>query len=411
MTVRENNVLTGILQIVGRSVAILLVVQLLSGIVLSPQRYVFFPIYMEEQLGYSAVAISAWVAVGQFLGMLAAIISGAVSDKMGHKWTLLLGLSGFVLGSLIYLVTTPWLVFLFWAAGGLGGGFHAVGGQGYLIEGAGRKHLGVLSALYNWGFTLGGAIGSAAAGIILDQYGFTAFGICLLIVSLATALGAAAFLPRQRRSSQTATASWRESLAGYREVVRQPAVAVLGLMRFLPTCYWGMAAVLIPLLIYRATDSKTTVALYATISQILASLAQIVAGQAADRWGPERPTLLAYTVLIISIFGLAAAGGEMWGFFVFGVTGACAAWSLSTLMPTLVSMAASDEEHGRVLGALHLLWNLGMMIGAMLGGALLSIAVGLPFLIAALLNLGALALSVFFFRTVGATVPAGLTGD
>lgn len=400
MSKRWNSYLTGILQIAGRSVGVLLIIQLLSGGILSPQRFVFFPIYMEEQIGYSAVVISLWVAAGQFLGMLAAILSGAVGDRMGHKRTLLLGLGGFVLGGLIYLVTTPWLVFMFWAAGGLGQGFHAVGGQGYLIEGAGSKHLGVLSALYNWGFTLGGALGSAVAGIILDQHGFVAFGMTMLVVSLATVVGAAAFLPTLRPSAQVQTTSWVRSLTGYRQVVRQPTVVILGLMRFLPTCYWGMAAVLIPLLVNRGADSKTTVALYATVSQVLASLAQIGAGRAADRWGADWPTRIAFGVLTSSVFGLALTGSELWGLFLFGVTAACAAWSLSTLMPTLVSIAAPAEERGRVLGALHLLWNLAMMIGAMLGGALLSIAVGLPFFVAGLLNLGALALTMLFFRMV-----------
>lgn len=400
MSKRWNGYLTETLRIAGRSVGVLLIVQLLSGAILSPQRFVFFPVYAEEQLGYSAVVISMWVAAGQFLGMLAAIISGAVGDKKGHKWTLLLGLVGFVLGSLIYLVSTPWLVFVFWAAGGLGQGFHAVGGQGYLIESAGSGRLGVLSALYNWGFTLGGALGSAVGGIILDQHGFVPFGMTMLIVSLATALGAALFLPALRPSTQSQTASLAGSLAGYRQVVRQPAVAILGLIRFLPTCYWGMAAVLIPLLVNRSAESKTAVAVYATVSQILASLAQIVAGQAADRWGARRPTLIAFGVLTCSIFGLALTANELWGLFVFGVTAACAAWSLSTLMPTLVSIAAPAEERGRVLGALHLLWNLAMMVGAVIGGSLLGIAVGLPFFVAGLLVLSAMALAMLFFRTV-----------
>jgi MFS family permease len=411
MSKRWNSYLTGILRITGRSVAALLIVQLLSGGILSPQRFVFFPIYAEEQLGYSAVVISMWVAAGQFLGMLAAIISGAVGDKVGHKWTLLLGLVGFVLGSLIYLVSTPWLMFVFWAAGGLGQGFHAVGGQGYLIESAGSKHLGVLSALYNWGFTLGGALGSAVGGIILDQHGFIPFGMTMLIVSLATVMGAAAFLPTLRPSTQHQTASLVGSLTSYRQVVRQPAVAILSLMRFLPTCYWGMAAVLIPLLVNRGAESKTAVALYATTSQILASLAQIGAGQAADRWGAGRPTLIAFSVLTSSIFGLALTGNELWGLFLFGTTAACAAWSLSTLMPTLVSIAASAEERGRVLGALHLLWNLAMMVGAVIGGSLLSIAVGLPFFVAGLLNLGALALTMLFFRTVALRTAGSLAND
>jgi predicted MFS family arabinose efflux permease len=53
-----------------------------------------------------------------------------------------------------------------------------------------------------------------------------------------------------------------------------------------------------------------------------------------------------------------------------------------------------------VLGTLNLLWNVGMMTGALIGGALVEVAVGLPFLVAALLNMGAVFLAVSFFRLV-----------
>jgi MFS family permease len=176
-------------------------------------------------------------------------------------------------------------------------------------------------------------------------------------------------------------------------------VLVLAALRFLPTCYWGMVTVLIPLLINRATGEKAAVALYATLSQILAALAQLAAGQSADRWGPRRPAFVAFSGVVISALGLAAsATGEiLWLFYAFGILGTCAAWSLSTLMPTLISIAAPIEERGRVVGALNFLWNLAMMVGAMIGGALVSIAVGLPFLVAAFLNLLAIGLAVPFF--------------
>ncbi len=397
------------IQFLNRPVALLLAVQLLGGMVLSQQRF-FFPIYVEEQLGYTEVAISAFVAVGLFLGMIASIIAGALSDSIGRKWTLILGLYGFFLGSLMYMVGVPWLVLLFWCASSLGLGFHAVGGEGYLINSARSAHLGVLSAFYYWGFTFGGALGSLAAGIILDREGFTGLGVFLLLVSAATALGSMAFLPRLRPASQARAGSWRQSLVGYRDVIRQPQIALLGLLRFLPTCYWGIVAVLIPLSLNRVSDTKTVVALYATFSQVLASLAQVVTGQAADRWGPRRPTFVAFSGVVASAIGLAGFGTEVWGLYAFGILGACSAWSLSTLMPSLVSLAATGEEQGRVVGALNFLWNMAMMTGAIIGGTLVGIAAGLPYLVAAALNAGAIALAVLFFRRISLQ-PVPATGD
>ena len=375
-------------------VVALLIVQLLSGIVLLPQRS-FFPIYMEERLEYTMVSVSAFVALGQLLGMIASVVGGTLCDSMGRKWTLVLGLTGFIFGSLAYLIRVPWLVILLWSISGFGLGFHTLGGQSYLIDAAGPERLGVLSALYNWGFTIGGTLSSPGAGIVLDRRGFSAFGMVLLVLSLVATLGTMAFLPRLQNSGIRRELG---GLGGYRDIVRRPVVVILGLLRFLPTCYYGMATVLIPLLINRTAGSKTAVAWYATLSLIMASLAQVLVGRAADRWGRRGPTLVAFGVLVISAVGLAGSAAHLWSFYTFGVLEACAAWSLSTLTPCLVSDATDVEERGRVLGTLNLLWNVGMMVGALIGGALVEIAVGLPFFVAAWLNLGAIMLAAFFFR-------------
>jgi MFS family permease len=380
-------------------IALLLLVQLLSGIVLIPYRS-FFPVYVEEQLGYTAVLVSIFVTMGQLMGMIASVVGGTLCDVLGHKRTLVLGLAGFVLGSLTYLVRAPWLVASLWALSCLGLGFHTLSGQSYLIDAAGQEHLGVTSALFNWGYTIGGALGGPGAGLILDKQGFATFGLALLALSSATTMGTMAFLPRLRGKRGAATLVWSASLFGYGDVIRRPVMIVLGLLRFLPTCYYGMASVLNPLLINRMAGNKTAVSLYTTLSLILATLAQVVTGRAADRWERRRPTLVAFGVLIVSIVGQASFSTHLWSFYIFGVLGICAAWSLATLMPCLVSDAAAAEERGRVLGMLEVLWNVGMMVGALVGGVLVEVATGLPFFITALLNLGAAALAVFFFRLV-----------
>jgi MFS family permease len=376
-----------------------LVVMLLSGIIISPQRS-FFPIYVEEQLGFPAVVVSTFVSLGLVLGMIASIVGGALSDTVGHKGTFVLGLLGITLANLAYLTRLPWLVLATWVLGGLGLGFHTLGGMGYLIDAAKPGRLGLLSALYNWGYTLGGALSSPPAGYILDHQGFGVFGLVLLAVSAATVLGAMASLPRHQRHAGEGTHSIGETLLGYGQVVRRPAMVLLGLLRFLPTCYYGMIVVLNPLLINRLAGTKTAVAYYVTLSQVVATLAQIVVGRASDRWGSRRPTLLMFGLLIVAIAGQGLFATQLWCYYTFGVLGIAAAWSLATLLPVLVSESAAVDERGRVLGGLNLLWNLAMIGGSMLGGALMDVALGLPFAIVGLLNVAALILSVSFFRIV-----------
>lgn len=383
-----------------RPVVLLLAVQLLGGMALSPQR-AFMPVYLGERLGYTAVAVSVYIAAGRVMGVASSVFGGMLSDVLGRKRTLVLGILGFAFSSLAFLVPVPWLVVSLWAVSDLAAGFYTLGGQSYLIDAAGPERLGMFSAFYYWGLTVGGVLSNPVAGFILDSQGFGLFGAALLVLSLATALGTMVFLPRLRGGRSGETASWKRLLSGYSDIVRRPMVAALALLRFLPTCYWGMATVLIPLLINRLTGTKTAVALYAMLSQVMASLAQLMIGRAADRWGPRTPTLTALGVLVASTAGLAGFSAHLWSFYTFGVLAACAAWSLSALMPRLVIEVTAPDERGRVLGVVHTFWNVGMVVGSLAGGMLVELAIGLPFLASAVLNLATILLAISFFRSAG----------
>ena len=376
----------------------LLAVQLLYGVVVSAQSY-FFPIYVKESLGMATIVVSSFVSLRQMAGFATALVGGTLVDTVGRKWTLVLGLGFSALGSAAFLARMPWMVGTLWVVVGIAMSLESLASQGYLIGVASGAGLGTTSALYHWGFTLGGALGSPVAGRLLDTRGYATFAPALIGLAGVTALLGTVLLPRlPHASSERTRISWREALAGYVEIVKRPVVRRLGLLRFLPTCYYGMAMVLIPLLINARTDSKTSVAIFATSSQILATLAQLVAGRAADRLGPRAPTLTAMGAVLGAALGLALFAGRLWGLYLFGILGIAAAWALSTLMPVLVSGAVPAVMHGRVLGTLVLLWNLAMVLSAMIGGALVEVVVGLPFAIAALLNVGTLVVAVAFFR-------------
>ncbi len=379
-------------------ILLLLFVQLLVGVIISPLRS-FFPIYATEQLAYTAAAASTIVAIGQFVGMLTSLIGGTVSDSIGHNWALALGLVGFAIGSLLYLARAPWVVTILWIVSVIGLTFATLGGQSYLNAAVGKANLGALSALYHWGFTVGGALSSPGAGWLLDRYGFGTLGWVLVGIAVAGAL-AAGLLPHQQQTSDGVQMRGWRALVSYGDIVRRPAVLVLGMLRFLPTCYYGMAMLLLPILLKARTGHNTGVALFTTVNMIVASLAQIVAGRAADRRNRRAPTLMAYGTLSMSTIGAALFADTLWGLYVFGILGVSAAWALSTLMPTLVAEAAPVAEHGRIFGFLHLLWNAGMIGGALIGGALVKVSAGLPFAVTTLSNVGAFGLALFFFNLV-----------
>jgi len=337
--------------------------------------------------------------------MAASLVGGTLSDTIGHRRTFLLGLTGVAVGSVLFLTRLPLLVILIWSYVGFALGLRTVGGQAYLLEAARPGQLGALSALYTWGMTLGGALGNLVAGPAVDRCGFASYGYATLAFSLAATSGVAFLLPKIRRPSAGQATSSRHELLSYGDLVHRPEVVLLGLLRFLPTCYWGVATVFIPLWIYGLTGGVALVAWYGTISQVVASLVQWLVGRVSDRVGRRIPTVGALAILVVAIVGLGTLGGQLWSLYLFGTLAASAAWSLSALMPGLVSDIAISKERGRVLGFLHLLWNGGMLVGSLIGGILFTRSAALPFQVVGALNVVAVLLALRFFRIAGPNRP------
>ena len=381
----------------NRSIVSLLVLQLLSGMVLAP-HLTFFPLYLHD-LGYAPLLIANLAAAKQAAALASSLLGGTLSDGLGRKRTLLLGVLGLLVSSFAFLTRSPaWIGFL-WTLGGLGSGLHTLSGQSYLIDAAAPAYLGLTSALYNWGYTLGGVLSSPLAGVLLDRWDYTVFGVALVGFST-LALGTAQFILPSAAAVRQGGHLDLKHFFGYREIATRPVVRLLVALRFLPTLSYAMMLLLVPLLLDAAGASHTTIAWYATTSWLAASLSQALVGWAADRWGPKAATSLVFTTLLAGVAGLGVGHAGVWYVFTFGTLGIASAWSLSTLLPSLVALATRPEDRGRALGFIHLGWNLAMMAGSLVGGALYPVWAGLPFVFAALAVGSALFLLSVFFRWV-----------
>lgn len=374
----------------------LFAVQFLSGAWILTQMS-FFPIYLEEVLRLTPFILSVVVAGGQAAGMLAALFGGGLSDTLGSKRVLVLGLAGGAVASLVFQSEWLLIVALLWMLGGAMGSLQTLGGSSYLTRAADPQRLGLLAALFALCMTAGGALGSPLAGWLLDTSGYRLFGLAgvgIVLITLAVAMFA---LPAQAAERDVI----KQPRKGMLAMARRPAVQILIGLRFLPTIYYGMSGILIPLMINELAGNKTTVALYGTASLVIASAAQLLAGRAADRFGHRWPPLISYGALIVASLGLATFSDRLWGVIAFGILGAAAAWSLASLLFTLVSDGVPRAEHGRAFGLLHATWSVAMIVGALLGGALTRLSPGLPFFVAGLLNIGSIVLVLAFFAYMG----------
>jgi MFS family permease len=318
---------------------------------------------------------------------------------------LALGLALMGVGALVFLTQAPWLAVALWCISGVGLALSTVGGASYLTQLNQEGALGMFAAFYALSMTIGGAIGNPLAGWLIDRRGFGIFGLATAALTAATVLFAALFLAhlQERTSVAASVRSWGQALLpAVLPAWQRTRVSLLVAMRALPTIFYSTLIVLIPLLLNDLLKSKTLVAAYGATNLIVASLAQLVVGRAADRWGARIPTLVAYATVVTAGLGLAVGANTAWGLFLFGVLGISAAWCLSTLMYLWVANGIPKADHASVFGFLHAVWSLSMIGGSLVGGWLVHGRPGLPFLAAGLLNIVSIMLTLAYYARIAA---------
>jgi MFS family permease len=344
-----------------------------------------FPIYVESDLKQSTFVAAELRTALVLLGGLFAIPGGALCDRLGRRRTFLIGLTGAVAAGGIFLARDTGLLLLLCGYVGLMSGFQTTGGQSYMMAAVPRERLGMASALYFQSGTLGIALGSRLGGPMADAQGFAALGQTMIALAALVLLGAAFLLPDAAPVTGRRSFALGPLLAAYARLLRLPRVRLLLLLRYLPTCYWGAATLILPLLIFRLTGTKSSAALYAAVSLLVAAVCQVLTGRWCDRAGLHRPVRVAAAGVAISAALTALFATSLVGLYVFGIAGAAAAWSLSTTMPGIIHDVAPEGEQGTVVGAAHLAWSAGMLSGSLGAGALVDWRPGAPFAVTALL--------------------------
>ncbi|MGQ9554163.1 MAG: MFS transporter [Anaerolineae bacterium] len=362
----------------------LVVLLFLGDFAVAPGRSLL-SVYAEAVLGQPPYFTSTLLSVQTLFGAIAALVGGGLADTLGQKRVMILGASGLPLVGLVFLLGSPLALMVLWVYIGFTIGLYTIGRQSYMMAAVPPQYLGLATALIFTGLTLGSALGNALAAPVVDKLGFGALGVGILAVASLVFLVGLLTMPDMRADRRGLKSE--RSFAGYLHILRRPGVLLVGVVRILPTSYWGTATLLMPLLIYRAADRPSAAAYYGTASLLFASACQLLTGRICDRYGRRR--LLVVLTGLISVISLLTSlfTKSLAGLYGCGILGAGIAWSLSTTIPGLVSDVAPREEHGRTLGLMHVFWSTGMLAGTQVGGWLVDVNSSLPFLVMGSVNI------------------------
>lgn len=384
-------------ELLNRRFIALLIVSFFSSFVSAPLN-TLLPVYVEADLLGTPLFSGGLRAAFLILGGVFAVPAGRLADTWGVKPVYVLGTVGPILAGVIFYSGDPLLLTALCTGIGISSGFNSAGGQSYLISAAPSSVIGIASAGYFLGNTLGSASGNFLSGPIADAFGFQTLGFCITLAGVVLVLMSILILPT---IPSPKSADNGRNLSALIQLFRRLDVCLLLGIRYLPTSYWGAVTLLLPLLIFRIAGTSTAATNYSAISLIIAACFQVLTGRLCDRIGRWRPILVSASLVAISALGLALTAHTLTGIYVFGILATASAWSLSTTMPGLIQLIAREDEKGRVVGAAHLAWSLGMLSGSLGGGKLIDGGPIWPFGISVLFCLGALACGVGLYRLHG----------
>ena len=378
----------------------LIVVMLGYGLVIP-----LFPFYIEK-LGASGSELGLLVSVAALLELLFGPVWGSISDRMGRKPILLLGVLGYALSSLLFgLSTEVWMLFASRALSGVLSSAVSATALAYISDSTASEErgwgMGMLGAAMGLGLILGPAAGGWLGANSLSLPFFIAAGMSLLALVLGAAL-----LPE----SLPVEARKREGK------VKTVSFGLLWQSLFGPV---GLLLFMLFLVSFGLTNFESVFGLYAA--------------QELD-YGPERVGTILAVVGLTSTLGKALLIGPLtrrWGetpiikvslaassaaFIVLllartypGVLAATGVFILSkTLLRTVIMSLTSKRTtlgQGTAMGLCNSFMNLGRVVGPIWAGFIFDVNVTYPYLSgAAIMFLGFIISLIWISQPASSTV-------
>lgn len=348
--------------------------------------------FYAEDFGAGFSQIGLLYAVYSLVQLVMAPLWGRISDRVGRRPVIILGLLGSALAYVIFArADSLAMLFVSRIVGGIGGSTIPVA-QAYIadVTPPGRRAggLGLIGAAFGLGFVIGPALGGILYGLSPGSPaapGYTAAALCL-----ANALAALVWLPESRRpgtSSGTSRFNLRAALA---EAAGSGQIRLV-LAGYL--CITMAFATLQPTLSPLASERFDMGAREAGyLFALLGMVSVIVQGGLVRRLVPrygERKVLRVSAIpfcLGLLVLGVATTTPVLLAGLV--LIGIGYGGSIPTVL-ALLSRATDPGRQGAVLGLGQSTGSLARVVSPSLAGALLDVRLALPYLVGAMLILAA----------------------
>ncbi len=329
------------------------------------------PLYA-ERFGASPLVVGLLLGSYSAMQALFAPILGRLSDRVGRRPVLLVGVIGTSAGFLLMgLANSLWLLFVARVIDGATGG-NVSTAQAYIADVTPPEHrsrgMGLIGAAFGLGFIFGPAIGGLLSHVSLAApFFFAAF------LAAANAVAIYCFLPESLPVERRSQARERASFSTlFRQARRRPLGVILAAY-FFTTVSFSLLTATYALFTERRFGYKAPQNGYIFAGQgLLGAVIQGgLLGWLVKVFGDKKLVVAGTATLALSLFLLPMSTTT--AFLLLVTTGVAIGHSL-VLAPLngLASKSVSEDSQGRVLGMMQSAASFARIVGPVLGGWLLN---------------------------------------
>lgn len=381
----------------------LIVVSLGFGMVIP-----IFPFYI-ERMGGGGKELGLLVAVAALTELLFGPVWGSLSDRIGRKPILLIGMVGYGVSSLLFgLATELWMLYAARALSGILTAATASTAMAYIGDSTSEKDrgggMGILGAAGGLGLILGPGFGGWLGGISLATPFFAAAGISLVSMLLILFMLPES-LPRQLRQ-QTDSKIKMIQLSELWSALFSP-IGILLFMAFLSS--FGLAnfeAVFGLYALQKFNYGPESVGMILAVVGLVSTVGKVFTGALTRRWGDAaviKTSLLTGSIgfLVLLLANTYPTILLATGFFVLSKT---------FLRPSVLSLTSQRTTlgQGAAMGLSNSFMSLGRIVGPIWAGFAFDVNFDYPYLSgAAILFIGFLISLVWVTQGQPATASPG----
>ena len=355
---------------------VLFVVMLGYGVIIP-----IFPFYIEN-LGAGGTELGLLVASYAVMRLIFGPIWGSLSDRVGRKPVLLLGISGYAITMIWFgLATRLWMLFAARIFSGILSSATAPTTMAYISDSTSDKArgggMGLLGAAGGIGTILGPALGGFLAGDSLSTPFFIAAGLSILSFIL-TWIILPESLPAAKRQSIPKNQGFLEFRVWF-QAVRSPLGVLFGLT-FVSTCGLMIFSSVFGLYALErfGYGPEEVGVMMMVLGFVLAVSQGVLAGPLTRRWGDSTVIKAGLLASALGLFLLLFAGNYLPLMMATAFFGLASALQVPSL--TALTSKSAEIPQGTAMGLSNSFVSLGRIMGPLVGGYVFDIDILLPYI-------------------------------